>query len=167
MKLKCPKNCHKCCELVVYVKLKDIEKWLDEDRLDIISTLTWYTVWGTYPPHRLIIPKKKHLKSHSFLNIFYKKEYENSNECIFLSDGRCTIYKVRPEACMTFPRGNLRFNCPGLSDVTDKDREEEKLIIRNMKVSNLLVYKHRELISKVINMAKERVSLEELRRIIR
>lgn len=168
MEFKCL-NCGLCCrEYICYVNLNDIMRWLEQDRLDIISCLTWHLIRERNPPYMLFIPKKKHIKNHSLLKMFYRKEWENNNECIFLHDNVCRIYKTRPETCKNFPKGKLDSKCPGLKreTITREDRLLEKELSRQRKKQNIKIYKEREMLSKVIKLAKEQTSIGDLAKLL-
>lgn len=156
-----------CCELFTHASHKDFDRWLDEDRLDIISCLTWQRMTGRTPKDLLIIPQKRHIVGHNYLRKFYQKEWGENKSCIFLNDeGRCRIYKTRPDSCRNFPRAKLSFACPGLKEVTELDKGEAKMLARNKLRDNLKVYKNREILSKVIKKSKEQCSLRKLARLM-
>ncbi len=164
---KC-KNCGKCCkELNCFVNLDDVHRWMDEDRMDIVSCLTWHFLRGRMPPDILFIPRKAQLRGHSWLRRLYIPEWLDNTECIFLLDGKCSIYKTRPTSCQDFPKTNLNFNCPGISNVNLKDKALSKIMITTRHNQNLLIFKNRETISKMIKTAKEMTSQEKLKKIIR
>ena len=162
MKLRCPPGCHKCCELFTFVNRSDIERWTDDDRTDIMACLTWQRIHGRIPEDILFIPQKRHIVGHSLLKKYYRDEWGKDNTCIFLGKGGCSIYKTRPQACRDFPRGRLSFQCPGLEDVTELDRGDEKTMARERLKSNLWVYRNREIISKVIKKSKGQADVKRL-----
>jgi Fe-S-cluster containining protein len=47
------------------------------------------------------------------------KDKPNSKECVFLKDNKCSIYKSRPEQCITFPV-HFTKECPGFQIEEDK-----------------------------------------------
>jgi Fe-S-cluster containining protein len=167
MKLSCPAGCHKCCTLFTYISKEDFERWIAEDRMDIIACLTWNRIHGRMPKDLIFIPQKRHMIGHSYLQKFFKPEWAKSEDCIFLNEeGRCNIYPTRPEACRNFPQGKLDFDCPGKKDVEETDKAEERFLSRMRLKSNLLVYKERETFSAVIKRAKEQASLRKVAKLL-
>lgn len=163
MKLHCPPGCHKCCELFTFVTKDDFDRWLEEDRLEILACLTWQRIHGRKPMDLLFIPQKRHIVGHGFLKKFYKDDWKEDSTCVFLNEeGRCSIYKTRPEACRDFPRAKLNYACPGLKEVNEVDKAEEKILARDKLRKNMKVYENRELLSKVIRKSKEQASLRKI-----
>ncbi len=135
--------------------------------MDILSCLTWHFLRGRIPSDILFIPRKWQIRNHGWLGKFYIPEWLENNECIFLADGRCSIYKTRPTSCQDFPKSNLNFKCPGLSKVNLKDTAISKIMVSNRNKQNILVYKNRETVSTMIKTAKEITTSEKIKKIIR
>lgn len=163
MKFQCLQGCHKCCELDTFINFEDINRWIDEDKPEILACLTWHRIRGRIPEDMLFIPHKKHVIGHSFLRLFYKKEWDKNNECIFLNNvGKCRIYSTRPTACRNFPHGKVDYECPGMSEVNDIDRAEEKRLAHERTKADKEVYRNREIISAAIKKAKADADLIKL-----
>lgn len=162
------KNCGKCCELNVFVTLEDINRWIDEDRMDILACLTWHAVKVRKPPLLLFIPHKKHIAGHTVLKSFYKAKWAKSNKCIFWHGNKCTIYKTRPDSCRKFPLGKLDWPCAGV-DTESLTVEDKRYGEANAKVrqgQNIEVFNNREMLSKVIKKAKEDVTEHKLAKLL-
>ncbi len=163
IEFKCKKNCGKCCkELICFVNLDDFHRWIDEDRMDIISCLTWFHLEKARPPLKLFIPRKRDLKNHNYLRGFYKKEWNNNTECIFFNGRECIIKHTKPSACREFPKGKLDFKCPGIIEIEEEDKEGEKRMGNERFKQEIKIFQNRELISSAIKKSKERVWDKEM-----
>ena len=162
------KNCGKCCELDIFVNVQDINRWVDEDRMDILSCLTWQAIATRKPPWLLYIPHKKHIAGHTLLKKLYNEDWAKNNKCIFWNNNKCSIYKTRPMNCVKFPNSNLNWKCNGIvnSIITIDDKNFIELNNRICNAQNLEIFKNREMLSAVINKAKKDVNLKKLLKII-
>jgi Fe-S-cluster containining protein len=150
----------------VFIVTEDINRWLNEDRTDIIACLTWFKFAGNIPEEMLYIPKKLHIVGHSFLGKFYKREWSDDKSCIFLHDGKCSIYKTRPKTCRDFPRGNIGNPCPGMTGITKEDaRYAEELCTMTTK-DRMEIFRNRDTFTKTVKRAKEDASLIRLAQIL-
>lgn len=167
MEFNC-KNCGKCCELNVFVSIEDINRWLDEDRMDILACLTWHFIDKRNPQYLLYIPHKKHIIGHSVLKRFYKEIWSNNDKCIFLHKNRCTIYNTRPESCRKFPGGKLDWPCPGIDpeSITIEDKNSGIENSRYRQGQNIDISKNKEILSKVIKKAKEDATEHRLMKLL-
>lgn len=166
MKFEC-KQCAGCCKFLnIFANIDDIDRWLDDGKNEIISCLTWQLIAGRNPPQMIMIPKKHHIKGHKYLGKYFKEEWKEKNECLFLDGNKCNIYDHRPSSCVNFPRGKVSFPCPGITDKTILDKTGETILTKRRKEQNLNIYKNRETISKLINTSKELVDQEKLKKIL-
>jgi len=133
------------CKKICFVNIDDVNKWIDDDKVEILACLTWYEDRKLRPPLVLFIPKKKHLKNHKFLGRFYKKEWKENNECIFYHEGICALGKLKPSICLK------------------KETEEDRL---DRQKQNIGIYQNRELVSKMIDRAKKQASLRKLTKLV-
>ena len=160
-------SCGKCCiDLTTYVNINDVNRWLDDDRVDILSILTWHEIRGRIPPILLHIPKKKHSLQHSILKKYAEPSWIHNPECLFLQNAKCTIYRTRPSACKNFPRGKVDYICPGMINVTISDREIQNMLAKERKKQNLIIFKYREVISDMIKQAKQDVTETQLKKML-
>ncbi len=84
-------RCSKCCKLDVPIVLSDIELWVKKGRYDIVLNVVKKRSSNT-------------LRKYFGLEFYYTfKRKESSGECVFLKDGMCTIYSLRPLVCRLFP----------------------------------------------------------------
>ncbi len=167
MEFKCNK-CGKCCkERNCFVNLDDIHRWMGEDRMDIVSCLTWHFLRGRIPSDILFIPRKAQLRGHTWLGVFYLPKWLDNTECIFLSEGKCSIYKTRPTSCQEFPKSNLNYKCPGISNVDIKDKALSKMRVISRNNQNRIIFNDKETVSKMIKKAKEITTMEKIKIIIR
>lgn len=126
------KKCGKCCTgFSGFV-------WLCKEDIQNISSF-------------LNIPKETFLKKYT-LKAFGKislKEILPSYSCIFFKNNKCTIYKVRPIQCQTYPFWpsllssekdwtNAQKNCPGMLDKKNKISKETiaKILDKNSSIFN-------------------------------
>lgn len=92
IKFKCT-GCGKCCQ-------SDGEVWLDTDEFLDVANLRQESP---------SIVMEKYVAEHDFNSVRLKDKYvtdslrRNISECIFLEDGKCSIYEARPTQCRTFP----------------------------------------------------------------
>lgn len=166
MNFKCTQDGKCCKELVCYIDKEDLDRWIGEGRKDIISCLTWHLLHGRVPPEVIFIPKKQHIRHHKWLRPLWTPEWIDNNECIFLNDNKCVIYNTRPVTCKSFPMNTLNYPCPGLKDVTNTDRIKAKINIGGKRERDILIFRERKLINKMITKAKELTSYEEIKKII-
>ena len=129
------------CKKPCFVTLDDVNRWIDDDKPEILACLTWHVVKGRKPPYLLFIPSKMHIMGHSFLKEFYKEEWKGNDECIFYHDGSCRLGKLKPETCKPMTQ-------------TDEENQHNTL------------YKERELVSKMIHNAKLEASKPKLAKLI-
>lgn len=161
------KSCGKCCkELITYINHDDVMNLIESEDFEILSCLTWYYIKERDIQDILFIPKKKHVKDHSYLKKFYKPEFDNDESCIFLNNNKCCIHKKTFIACKNFPKGKTNFACPGIEFQSDKDKEYEKLLSKERRRQNITIAKNKLVIIKAVNQAKEMANESKLRRLI-
>lgn len=84
--------------------------------------------------------------------IFLKDKYKN--KCIFLKNKRCTVYKIRPTQCKTFPFWPENMNtktwnkdimnfCPGIGKGKKFSKDEIKKILEIDKLNEKKIKKER------------------------
>lgn len=166
MEFQC-KRCGKCCNLNVIVTLDDINRWITEQRFDILSCLTWLEI-PKKPIPLLFIPKKRNMRGHSVLFVFSKDIPETDKSCIFLKDNRCSIYNTRPDTCKRYPKGLLDSMCPGIKreTITKEDRDIESKIAKERSIENRVIFTNREMLSTVISRAKQRTDYNQIKMLV-
>jgi Fe-S-cluster containining protein len=109
-----------------------------------------------------MFPKKFHATIHSFVKELVPNDWKDKDECIFLKDNKCIIYADRPLACISFPPPMIE-SCKEVKNITDSDRIAFQ-IYNDMKIKDYhQIAKDREMLSKLIQKAKERASKKELK----
>lgn len=150
--------CGLCCRtLNAFVSPQDIDRWIEDNRMDLISALVWQIIPGRNPPALLMIPRKKHIKTHKMLAKYHRPEHDGNGACIYLNkENKCTIHSERPEACRTFPLGKLDFPTPGLEKgtITEEDKNQAKELATKRTESNQTIYANREFYSQIILQAR-------------
>ncbi|MCD6246310.1 YkgJ family cysteine cluster protein [candidate division WOR-3 bacterium] len=96
VKFQCVEECHKCCSgspgiiLVTEEEIETISDFLSIEKTEFIKTY-------------IRIIKNYYSVNFGFIDRAYSLKENAENDCIFLKNGRCSIYPARPAQCKTYP----------------------------------------------------------------
>lgn len=100
-------ECRRCCQsTLVRVTQRDLKRWRQQQRYDIILCVESWMGSKAYLIHK-----------------------KDRDECIFLTPDGCEIYETRPQVCRDFPKSQHqveRFECR-LKARTHEPQEERRL----------------------------------------
>ena len=136
---QCENGCSKCCshfffvdELEFLVIVDYILREQGKEKLDyyLSEAIEYHKFVGKHHPEIIEDYKRKMLRNANFMEEKFLNDdyyFEPSRECIFLHEGRCSVYKVRPSVCRIYGVGQY---CEFTkSKKTYSFEEEEKMIV--------------------------------------
>lgn len=136
---ECIKTKYHCCKADVTFSLRDL-----------VNIFKYLEKTEGYDTNDFLAVKSKDHDIDKRFNLIHKS-YNCKNltdtDCIFLKDGRCSIYEIRPEVCRDFGTEEMRCSIE-LSGLTTKEEidkltkdDYEKLIDQSLQISKINFHK--------------------------
>lgn len=139
VKCKCRTNCNKCCYDYFYISEEEflvimyyIERHFKKEMIEEIFYKSYDYMKYLKQNYEDEYNKLNNItygfvESQNYdINKFIPRIMKTEKGCIFLKEGKCSIYEVRPIVCRSFGTLNKKFKCPDV--FVEKDEFDYKIV---------------------------------------
>jgi len=148
--LKCPKAVHCCINGFVYITKKNAEQIKKTTKLPYIEFID-----NSPLPKKIISSMKDEdpclegaMNYRQLDRGRLSRLKKTDKHCIFFENGRCSIYRVRPNICRIYPFWAMRL-VNGRLKVIEHDVESQCSIVKGKEIDKILTAKDKKEIKKI------------------